>query len=334
MSSVRQLEPDFCKEVYKELGTTSQVGALKRRRKHTVGRGGGVASGKRANTSHSSSPPLPEHTCQACELAGTWAGRQAHRRARHLASCEILSGPTSPAREYQPWATSSQEAAATAAGSPGGCQPPRPLGRKREEDLAAGAWLDERPAFGGAPVVSSPSPAAAGPGSASNTNDAAGFKTPTSWWGDVTAPAQRRAGQHGGEGKLEGGGKGGRPQGVKISLGTVQGQPLEAWHRREDLSLMQRSAREGEMPSGPFSLPVPHRGRNHIYGERMPSSGKCHLENITGVPGQTSQDSAKPGAKQHLKLMSNGSLRGNSLQGKPRSRVFFFLIKIRRKLYC
>lgn len=82
-----------------------------------------------------------------------------------------------------------------------------------------------------------------------------------------------------------------------------------------------------------FLPACPHRGRNHIYGEWMPSSGKCHLENITGLPGQTSQDSAKPGAKQHLKLMSNGSLRGNSLQGKPRSR-FFFLIKIRRKLYC
>lgn len=77
----------------------------------------------------------------------------------------------------------------------------------------------------------------------------------------------------------------------------------------------------------------PHRGRNHIYGDWMPSSGKCHLENITGLPGQISQDSAEPGAKQHSKLLSNGSLRGNSLQGKPRSRFFSF-IKMRRKLYC
>lgn len=63
-----------------------------------------------------------------------------------------------------------------------------------------------------------------------------------------------------------------------------------------------------------FFPACPHRGRNHIYGKWMPSSGKCHLENITGLPRQTSQDLAKPGAKQHLKLMSNGSLRGNSLQ--------------------
>lgn len=65
-----------------------------------------------------------------------------------------------------------------------------------------------------------------------------------------------------------------------------------------------------------FFLPAhPHGCRNYIHGKWMPSSRKCHLENITGFPGQTSQNSAKPGAKQHLKLMSNGALRGNSLQG-------------------
>lgn len=87
-------------------------------------------SGNTANTAHSSSPPLPEHTCQPCELARTQAGRQAHRRARHLASCEIPSGPTSSAEEHQPRATGFKDAVATSAGSPGGCQPPRPMGER------------------------------------------------------------------------------------------------------------------------------------------------------------------------------------------------------------
>lgn len=53
--------------------------------------------------------------------------------------------------------------------------------------LAAQGWLYRGPAFGEALVVFSPSPVAAGPGSASNTNDAADFKTPSSWCSDVMA---------------------------------------------------------------------------------------------------------------------------------------------------
>lgn len=77
--------------------------------------------------------------------------------------------------------------------------------------MAAWGWLYKCPAFSGALAVFLAVPSGrGGPGSASNANDAAGFKPPTSWWADVRAAARRRTGQHGEEGEL--GGTGGRPQ--------------------------------------------------------------------------------------------------------------------------
>lgn len=104
------------------------------------------------------------------------------------------------------------------------------------------------------------------------------------------APAQQKARQHGREGewedvlgceKLTGDSAGAAPQGTKQEQGCFFNAAF--CQERGDAKLS-------------FLPACPHRGRNYIYGKRMPSSGKCHLENVTGLPGQPSQGSAKPGA--------------------------------------
>lgn len=70
----------------------------------------------------------------------------------------------------------------------------------------------------------------------------------------------------------------------EILIGTVQGQPPSPPSQKGcvfDASLYQGTS--SFLPAY-FS-----RCRNSVYSEWMPSSGKCHLENITGPPGWTSQ---------------------------------------------
>lgn len=130
-------------------------------------------------------------------------------------------------------------------------------------------------------------------------------------------------------GSAEGGGTEGQEDVLKHEKPTRDSAGAAPWGTAQERGCVFNAAFcQGRGDAKSSLLPArPHRGRNHIYSERMPSSGKCHLENITGLPGQTSQDSTKPGAKQLLKFLSNGSLRGNSFQGKPRSKCFFSLLK-------
>lgn len=82
-------------------------------------------------------------------------------------------------------------------------------------------------------------------------------------------------------------------------IGTEQGQPPSTPSQKGHACDAAFCQGRGDDTSS-FLTACLSRCRNSAYSEWMPSSGKRHLENITGFPGWTPQDSAKPEAKHHL----------------------------------